>query len=206
MLAAYGQEDLSLLYFFSPSCSHCTAVAPVVKELSKEFPIQGLVYGKGNPEPMPFEVRKGDKETSKRYGIQGVPNLVVLNKGSVKTIFRGEHEIRDAGVMLSAFRKGALTVSEVTAKGPQQDITITGWVLNKGDYFKNTKFMLTDRRMDIQVKPWLPLEVARSPLRKTRPRLMSDVINKPVALRGNFVKKEEGLEFVVTEELSIGVR
>jgi len=108
--------------------------------------------------------------------------------------------------MLRGFRKCALTVSEVTAKGPQQDITITGWVLNKGDYFKNTKFMLTDRRMDIQVKPWLPLEVARSPLRKTRPRLMSDVINKPVALRGNFVKKEEGLEFVVTEELSIGVR
>jgi thiol-disulfide isomerase/thioredoxin len=197
-------QNLTLLYFFSPTCSHCKAVAPLVKELNKEFPAQGVIYGKGTSETMPFEVRRGDKQLSKQYGVQGVPSLVVLIGGKVKTVFRGEFEIKASEVMIRAFRKGALTVSEAAADGPRNGIMITGWLLNKGDYFKDSAFVITDRREDIRVKPWLPLEIAKSPFRK-RTCLMSDVINKAVVLRGDLVEKRQGLELIVAEEVLVDV-
>ncbi len=201
LLSAPKDQHLSLLYFFSPSCPHCAAVVPVIRELSKEYPVQGLVYGKGTPEPMPFDVERGDEETSTRYGIQGVPALIAFQNDTVRQIFRGEYDIRDARTILKGFLAGALTPSEAAAKG-QKSYTITGWIINKGEYFKDAHFYLTDRRQDIAVKPWLPLEAVKSLFRKIRPRLMSDVIDKPVILHGDLIKNDNAYLFVVREEVS----
>ncbi len=201
VFSAPKNQDLTLLYFFSPSCPHCAAVAPVIKELSKEYPVQGLVYGKGTPQPMPFDVERGNEETSARYGIQGVPALIAFQNDTVRQIFRGEYDIRDARTILRGFLKGALTPSEAAAKG-QKSYTITGWIINKGEYFKDAHFYLTDRRQSIAVKPWLPLEAVKSLFRKTRPRLMSDVIDKPVILHGDLIKNDDAYLFVVHEEVT----
>jgi len=200
---ASAQSGLSILYFFSTTCAHCKSVEPVVKELSKTYRVEGLVYGKGEPGSMPFAVRKGDKETSTIYGINGVPVLVVLQNGVVRQIIRGENDIRSCPNILRALSKGALSVSEMVAKGPQYTYTVTGWIVSRGDYFKGAKFYLTDRQQTIVIKPWLPLEAVKSPFNSARPRLMSDVINKPVYLDGTFSKIDNTLQFTVGKELTL---
>jgi thiol-disulfide isomerase/thioredoxin len=200
---ASAQSDLSILYFFSTTCGHCKSVEPVVKELSKTYHLEGLVYGKGAPVPMPFAVRKGDKETSSTYGISGVPVLVVLKGGMVKQIIRGENDIRTCPRILIALSKGALSVSEMIAKGPKDTYNVTGWVESKGDYFKGVKFYLTDRQKRVEIKPWLPLEAVKSPFNSARPRLMSDIIDKPVSLKGMLVQIDNNLQFTVEKELTL---
>jgi thiol-disulfide isomerase/thioredoxin len=200
-ISAARQDELSVLYFFSANCTHCKRVLPAVRELSREYTVQGLLYGKDDPGPMPFNVRKGDKETSARYGLEGVPALVVLRNGSVKQVIRGEYDIRDARALLWAFRRGALTVSEAIEQGPQKTCTIAGWIESRGEYFRKGGFFLTDRKQTIAVKPWLPIEAIKSPFRKTHPRLMSDVINKPVLLEGGLTKINHDLQFTVRKEI-----
>jgi hypothetical protein len=146
-------------------------------------------------------VRKGDKKTSARYGLEGVPALVVLRNGSLIQVIRGENDIRDARDLLRAFRKGAMTVSEAVEQGPQKTSNVAGWIVSRGEYFRNGGFFLTDRKQKIAVKPWLPIEAIKSPFRKTRPRLMSDVINKPVLLEGTLTKINDDLQFTVRKEI-----
>jgi thiol-disulfide isomerase/thioredoxin len=200
-VSAALHDDLSVLYFFSAHCTQCKRVEPAIKELSREFTVQGLFYGKDDPGPMPFDVRKGDKETSARYGLEGDPALVVLRNGRVKLVIRGEYDIRDARALLRAFRKGAVTVSEAIEEGPQKTYTFAGWIVSRGEYFRNGRFSLTDRKQTIAVNPWLPIEAVKSPFRKTPPRLMSDVINKPVLLEGALTKINDDLQFTVRKEI-----
>jgi thiol-disulfide isomerase/thioredoxin len=195
------QDDLSVLYFFSANCTHCKRVEPAIKELSREFTLQGMLYGKADPGPLPFNVLKGDKETSARYGLEGVPALVVLRNGSVKQVIRGEYDIKNARVLLRAFRKGALTVSEAIEQGPGKKYKVVGWIVSRGEYFRNGRFSLTDRKQTFAVKQWLPLEAAKSSFKKTRPRLMSDVIDKPVLLEGELTKINDDFQFTVRKEI-----
>jgi thiol-disulfide isomerase/thioredoxin len=200
-VSAALQDDLLVLYFFSANCTHCKRVEPAIKELSREFIVQGLLYGKDDPGPLPFNVRKGDKKTYARYGLEGFPAVVVLKNGSLKQVIRGENDIRDALVFLRAFRKGAITVSEAVVQGPQKTSNVAGWIVSRGEYFRNGGFFLTDRKQTIAVKPWLPIEAVKSPFRKTRPRLMSDVINKPASLEGALTKINDDLQFTVRKEI-----
>jgi hypothetical protein len=79
---------------------------------------------------------------------------------------------------------------------------VTGWVVSKGGYFHNTRFYLADRRQAVLINPWLPIEAVRSPQRKTLPRLMSDIIGKPVFLEGTATTIDGILEFTVGKERS----
>jgi thiol-disulfide isomerase/thioredoxin len=203
VLSAVPQDDLTVLYFFSANCVHCRNVEPVIRELSREFPVEGLYYGKGRPEPMPFEVRKGDKATASRYDVAGVPVLVVLKNGAMKYTLRGEQDVKDAKAVLSAIRKGALTVSEAIENGPGKSYNVFGWVVSRGEGFKDAKFFLTDRKKNIQLRPWLPIEAVKSPFKSARPRLMSDVVGMPVALKGELTGKDQSYLFTVKEEISL---
>jgi len=195
-------SQFHLLYIYSDSCPPCTTTTPIVKKMSRDFPVRGLYFGETPPGKIPFDVQQGEKKIMEQYGLEGVPDLVVLENEGTKAVFQGEAEIRDANIMLHAFTRGASTVSEaVTQRDSTADIMVTGWLVNKGGYFKNARFLITDRRVDLAVKPWLPLEAVNSPFRKTYPRRMSDVVNKPVVLRGRIEKKGNALEFVVAEEL-----
>ncbi len=206
-VVAAESKDMTVWYFFSSDCPPCKKIEPIVKDLSKEFKMQGRVYGQGGTEPLPFEVRTGDVEASKRYEIESFPALVVLMNGNVKQVFRGERDIEDAKLFLYAFRKGAFSVSESITQGQQKIFTITGWIIAKGEYFKKAQFGISDRMTDLPIKAGLPLEAMKSPFRdKTpgrRPRLMSDVIRKPVVLIGSIKKTEEGIVFQVKEEIRI---
>ncbi len=194
-------DDLSILYFFSATCPHCTAIEPKVTELSKDFSVQGFYFGREVPGSMPFTVRKGDKSLSDKYDINGVPALVILNKGNMKEIIHGEYDIKDALFILKAFQRGALTVSEAVAKGIQGSSHIVGWIESRGDYFRNAHFFITDRRIMIPISPWLPLETVKSPFKTTHPRLMSDIIGKPVELKGALIKADQTYSFIVKHEV-----
>lgn len=194
-------DDLTILYFFSATCPHCRIVEPTVKELSKDFNVQGFYIGKEVPGSLPFAVRKGDKALSDKYGLKGVPALVILKKGIMKQAIQGEYDIRDARILLNAFRRGAHTVSEAVAKGPQRISHIVGWIESRGDYFRNAHFFITDRRVMIPISPWLPLETVKSPFKTTHPRLMSDIVGKPVELKGTVKKADKTYSFMVKEEV-----
>ena len=200
LVAVAAADDLTVLYFFSSDCPPCKNIEPVVEDLSREFKTQGLIYGQGVSGPLPFEVITGDEERLKHFGIESYPTLAVLLKGNIKQVFRGEKDIRDVKSFLYAFGQGVLSVSEAVTK--KKNITIAGWIIAKGEYFKKAQFFITDRTTELRIKAWLPLEAAMSPFRKERPRLMSDVINKPVMLRGKVTKKDLEYEFVVKEEVS----
>jgi thiol-disulfide isomerase/thioredoxin len=202
-ISAAPQDDLTVLYFFSANCVHCRNAEPSIKELSREFPVQGLYYGKDRPAPMPFEVRKGDKATASKYDVTGVPILVVLKNGALRYKIRGEQDVKDARAVLRAFRKGALTVSEAIEKGPGKSYSVFGWVESRGEGFKDAKFFLTDRRKSIPLRPWLPVEAVKSPFKRARPRLMSDVVDRPVALKGELTGNEQAYLFTVNEEISL---
>jgi hypothetical protein len=174
-----------------------------MKELSAEYPVQGLLYGKGAVEQMPFDVKPGDKATSSKYGVTGVPSLVILQNSSFRMKIGGEHDIVNAPLILKALEKGALSVSEAVEKGGAEKYIVIGWLVSRGEYFKDAKFFLTDRLKTISIKPWLPLEAVKAPMRKTRPRLMSDVIDRVVVLEGTLTRSGSDIQFIVGRELSI---
>jgi thiol-disulfide isomerase/thioredoxin len=203
-LSARAQkDDFSVLYFYSHSCTPCNDIAPMIKDLSREFAIQGFASRPGRSEDLPFKVDQADEGTLSRYSIDQFPTLVVMMHDTVKQIFVGEKDIKDAGLMLRAFRIGALSVSELVKKKPQDRAIVAGWVVSKGEYFKDAEFYLTDRKNTILLRPWLPLEAILSPWRKDRPRLMSDVVNRAVVLEGSFTKSGEKLQFTVQREVMI---
>lgn len=198
------QEDaLEAYYFYSPDCPHCGNVVPLIKELSKEIRVRGYFYGKGGAEPMPFKVRRAGRFTLWWYDVNTFPTLAILKNGDVKQMLIGEPDIRDAREILSGYRKGASSVTEVVKKKPQKKHSVIGWVVSRGEYFQDPLFYLTDRRQTLPVRPWLPIEAVISPFRKTRPRLMSDVIGKPVFLEGTIMNIGDTPQFTVGKELSL---
>lgn len=190
-----------LVYFFSAECNHCEGTTPVVSELSKNYAVQGYFYGDENPGVLPFPVRKGTDKDDEQYGIKNIPVLVVLMDEKTKQVLTGENDINDARFFLNAFKKGALTVSELIEQAPQKTYTVIGWTISKGEYFKNAGFVLTDRKHTISVKPWLPLEATKSRFKKSRPRLMSDVIKKPIMLEGTLTKYQDDVQLLVRKEI-----
>jgi thioredoxin len=70
------KSDLPVLIdFWAPWCGPCKAIAPVVEELAKE-------YG-GRLKVMKMNV-DDNPQTPSRYGVRGIPNLILFKGGQVQ--------------------------------------------------------------------------------------------------------------------------
>ncbi len=70
------KSDLPVLIdFWAPWCGPCKAIAPVVEELAKEYAGR-LKVVKMNVDDNP--------QTPSRYGVRGIPNLIVFKGGQVQ--------------------------------------------------------------------------------------------------------------------------
>ena len=64
-----------LIDFWAPWCAPCRAIAPVVEELAREY--EGRVkIVKLNVDDNP--------QTPQRYGVRGIPNLILFQGGTVR--------------------------------------------------------------------------------------------------------------------------
>ena len=78
--ANFEQEVLKssipvLIDFWAPWCGPCKAIAPIVDELAKDYAGK-LKVVKVNVDDNP--------ETPARYGVRGIPNLLIIKDGQVK--------------------------------------------------------------------------------------------------------------------------
>jgi thioredoxin 1 len=64
-----------LVDFWAPWCAPCRAIAPIVEELATQYAGR-LKVAKMNVDDNP--------ETPARYGVRGIPNLLVIKNGEVK--------------------------------------------------------------------------------------------------------------------------
>ncbi len=201
---AAENPHVKILYFFSLPCPDCLEAEPAVIALGREYSVEGRNLGTKAAQGYPFPVKMGGKKHARKvYGIKEIPSLAVLVDGHRRQKIEGTSDIKDAKSIIKALSGGAITVTEAAKKGTDAELTVTGWVIVKGEYFKNVRFMLTDRTTELQVKAWLPLETMKSPMKRTMPRLMSNVIRKPVVLKGSLTQTDTGGLFIVTEELPL---
>jgi thioredoxin 1 len=78
--ANFDQEVLKsdkavLIDFWAPWCAPCRAIAPLIDELAGEYAGR-LKVVKINVDDNP--------ETPSRYGVRGIPNLLIVKNGQVK--------------------------------------------------------------------------------------------------------------------------
>ena len=64
-----------LIDFWAPWCAPCRAISPVVEELSREYAGK-LKVVKMNVDDNP--------RTPVRYGVRGIPNLIIFQGGAVR--------------------------------------------------------------------------------------------------------------------------
>ena len=64
-----------LIDFWATWCAPCRAIAPVVEELAKEY------AGKLKVVKMDVDA---NPQTPSRYGVRGIPNLIIFQNGEVK--------------------------------------------------------------------------------------------------------------------------
>ena len=61
--------------FWAPWCGPCKTIAPIIEEIANEYAGK-LKVAKLNVDDHPA--------TASRYGIRGIPNLIILKSGAVK--------------------------------------------------------------------------------------------------------------------------
>jgi thiol-disulfide isomerase/thioredoxin len=194
----YSNTGLRLVFLFTPKCPHCRATIPFMNDLSEKYIVEGIIFGNGDIPEVKFPLTKGTKDMAERFGLKKVPYLVVLENGRQRLAVSGRRDIMDMEVILRGISQGALLPSEIK-DGGAKEFVLTGWLIHRGEYFKkDSGFFITDRKTSIEVLPWLPLEAVKSPFKAKRPKTMSDLIGRPLILKGRLDARDR---FIVKEEI-----
>lgn len=100
-----SQEEVEMLYFYSPSCPNCIAVAPFIDYIEEEYSVDINHYDAS---------KQVNRQSFERYNVTAVPTLIVLD--GVEQRFVGRYEVVEAEYL----------IAEMTgAKPPQHPFNTT---------------------------------------------------------------------------------
>ncbi|WP_075881882.1 conjugal transfer protein TraF [Vreelandella massiliensis] len=129
-------EEVGMFFFYSSTCEACATMAPVIRELEKDFAVIPISLDGKHLPGNPFPNMRRDQGHAEQIGVPRAPALYLAAPGEIfEPIAHSPVSVDDARhrILIGAYRQGWVTQEEYNSARPIEnlDVDLTRMLANE---------------------------------------------------------------------------